>query len=181
MVPLFPWPQAAALWVNWFLVCQLPPRGLLSLAIYVAFGAAHYTFYGASHSVGNCSGWSSLLAAAAAAGGGSPGTMPGSPGLTLSADSFADPLVGGSPISPDGRPTAPLLGRGGVSSGGSITDGLPPVVMVREEGGATANVSPATVLSPVHNPTPIVPPHDSALFRRRSAEAVRGGGDAVAK
>lgn len=159
--------------MNWFLVCQLPPSGLLSLVAYIVFGTIHYTFYGASHSVGNCSGWSSLLAAAAAAAGGgsaSPGTLPGCPGLTLSADAFADPLAGGSPVSPDGRPTAPLLGKMGA---GQSADRLPPAVAARDEGGATANVSPVAVVSPVHNTNPGVAPHDQVLFRRRSAEGLR--------
>lgn len=146
--------------MNWFLVCQLPPRGLLSLVAYIVFGTIHYTFYGVSHSVGNCSGWSSLLAAAAAAGGGggssSLGTLPGPLGLTLSADAFADPLAGGSPVSPDGRPTAPLLGK---TEAGQSADGRPSSVAAREDGGATANVSPVAVVSP----------HDQMVLRRRSA------------
>ncbi|CAN0122618.1 unnamed protein product, partial [Ectocarpus fasciculatus] len=61
LAPLFPWPQALALWVNWFLVCQLPMEGLLALLAYVGFAAAHYACYGASRSVGNCTGWDRLL------------------------------------------------------------------------------------------------------------------------
>ncbi len=97
--PLFPWPQAVALWVNWFLVCQLPLPGLLALLAYVALAAAHYACYGAARSVGNCTGWSLLLAGAATA------RAPADRCLSLSADALENSL---------------MVGDGG--SGGGVND-----------------------------------------------------------
>lgn len=51
--------------MNWFLVCQLPLSGLVALGSYVGFAVAHYACYGMFHSVGNCSGWSTVLSSAA--------------------------------------------------------------------------------------------------------------------
>lgn len=88
MSPFFPWPQALALWVNWFLLCQLPLRGLLALLAYVAFAVGHYACYGASRSVGNCTGWSVLLSSAASA-----RTTGSSRCLSLSSDALENALM----------------------------------------------------------------------------------------
>eukprot|EP00903_Cladosiphon_okamuranus_P017906 g16477.t1 len=92
--PLFPWPQAVALWVNWFLVCQLPLDGLLALLAYVAFAAVHYACYGAHRSVGNCTGWSTILLAAAAGAG--PGRC-----VSLSADDLENALMSRDDVNVD--------------------------------------------------------------------------------
>lgn len=65
--PLFPWVQAAALWANWFLLCQLPPRGIVALVLYALGAVFQYACYGVRNSVGNHSGWSHILVGARAA------------------------------------------------------------------------------------------------------------------
>lgn len=103
-----------ALWVNWFLVCQLPAEGLLALLAYVAFAAAHYACYGAQRSVGNCTGWSTiLLAAAAASARASPDRC-----VALSADDLENSLMIRDDVNVD---------RNGNSGGGNASTGfLPP-------------------------------------------------------
>lgn len=107
---MFPWLQGGALWVNCFLVCQLPRSGLVALGSYVGFAVVHYTCYGASHSVGNCSGWSLLLSSAAAAklsttaSQCSPFATMDSEGLAgvIVGEGYDDPLLGDAGIHGDG-------------------------------------------------------------------------------
>lgn len=164
LAPFFPWPQGLALWVNWFLVCQLPFQGILALCAYITFAAAHYTCYGASHSVGNCSGWSLLLSSAA-----STRTRDDSRCLSLSADTLENALADGggstrNPINNCLSPSAgaPLLGEG--SEGHALQD--------HPEGGSGGDATPAspevTVLPSAQTPSAMPP----KLVRRRSTELV---------
>lgn len=192
--PLFPWPQAVALWVNWFLVCQLPLDGLLALLAYVAFAAAHYACYGAQRSVGNCTGWSTVLLAAADSARASPGGGGGGGRcVSLSADDLENALMVRDDANADGstststnkhasmglpEPTAeqPLLapeeedddgpaGPGAGRSGGSGGG----------SGGGTVTLPPApraTVMSNSQTQTPAATSSShEQLVRRRPLDA----------
>lgn len=186
--PLFPWPQAVALWVNWFLVCQLPLDGLLALLAYVAFAAAHYACYGAHRSVGNCTGWSTILLAAAdgAAGGNTPGKC-----VFLSADDLENALMVRDDINGDGdargrrsrhssAPTAeqPLLAPEEDEEGEDIGDdgevGQGAAGLSGGGGGAVTLPSApvVAVMSNTQQRTPAATPSSHQLLvRRRSLDA----------
>ncbi|CAM9536547.1 unnamed protein product [Ectocarpus sp. 6 AP-2014] len=174
LAPLFPWPQALALWVNWFLVCQLPTEGLLSLLAYVGFAAAQYACYGVSRSVGNCTGWARLLGAASARE--SPAT---SRCLSLSADALENALMdaGGAPTadSMSANEGHPLLGCG---EGGGRGAGQRPGISIGGGGGdssedvATPLIPVVTVLCNDRLKAPAATAsHDSLLVRRRSLDS----------
>lgn len=99
--------QGGALWVNWFLVFQLPRTGLIALGFYVVVALVHYMSYGASHSVGNCSGWSLVLAAAEVANGDMAITSDSSPCSTIDVTHDVAGLLVEDGVD------APLLGRNG--------------------------------------------------------------------
>ena len=119
MSPFFPWPQAAALWVNWFLVCNLPLSGIIALLAYVTLATGHYVCFGAANSVGNCSGWASLLSQAA--------TRTRSNGCLSRAMSYdAENVIAvGAPSCLSPCADAPLLGDSEGFGGGSVGEPSP--------------------------------------------------------
>ncbi|CAM9803495.1 unnamed protein product, partial [Discosporangium mesarthrocarpum] len=60
-VPMVPFLPLVALWLNWYLIAQLPALGLLSLVLYVLAAVGHYLCYGLGRSVGNSTGWQVIL------------------------------------------------------------------------------------------------------------------------
>ena len=168
-------------------MCQLPLDGLLALLAYVAFAAAHYACYGAQRSVGNCTGWSTILLAAAASARASPG---GGRCISLSADDLENALIIRDDVNVDGtnqnastsfpEPTAeqPLLAPeaeeedvdGSAGPGAGLSGGS------GGEGGSGAVILPpaprVTVMKNSQTQTPAATSSShEQLVRRRSSEA----------
>lgn len=157
--PFFPWVQAGALWVNWFLVCQLPPDGLIALAAYVGVAVLHYLCYGWRHSVGNCSGWSLLLDAAEAS--------KADGGTTVFAGMDAHHGLGG--VSVEDGVDAPLLGK--AASGDVDGEGSDQVTIL--DGGEGSPDSVGMMPAPHASRTPERSSAREKLVRRRSSECIR--------
>lgn len=163
--------------MNWFLVCQLPLQGLLALLAYVALAATHYACYGAPRSVGNCTGWSSILLAATA------GSSRASPDrcVSFSADDLENTLMirggnGGSGNGGGGNDSGSNAhGNGG---GSASTDPLSPTaeqpLLAPEEGedeDGPAGPPGVTVMPDSRQQTPAATPAHEQLVRRRSLDA----------
>lgn len=173
LTPLFPWVQGAALWVNWFLVCHLPSNGFVALGMYMAAAVVHYVCYGASHSVGNNSGWSSILGTAGVSkhGGGIDGvgergrggTNGCSPLSTMDSQHLARVCI-------EEGADAPLLG--GMGGSGDKPSNIEAHTI---QGGDTVDPGLVSVVSAAAHPvlTPGPAPVHEQLVRRRSADGLR--------
>lgn len=160
--PFFPWPQAVALWVNWFLVFNLPASGILTLLVYVTLAIGHYVCFGAANSVGNCSGWASLMSNAAARAG-----KRGCLSLSAAHDLESDVSVGmTSCFSPSAD--APLLeDRGNPVDGADEGETSP--MMASAAGRGDTDIVRTNSGSTTPGTAPIIKQH----LRRRSSEVSR--------